>query len=332
MGNHGYARLINLGKEMEFAMKYILRRILTLLITLLLVSLLTFLAFNIVPGDPAALILGTEASPERLQALREQLGLTQSLPVRYFQWLGGLFTGDYGQSIKYSAPVKDLIAERLPVTLWLSVMTIILIIGASIPLGVYAAKKRNTLIDRIINTLTMVNISVPSFFLGVLFIWVFGIVLKLFKPGGYVGYNQNFGEFIHFMIFPAIAIAIPNIAIVVKFLRSSVIGELNADYVRTAYSKGNRENAVLYGHVLKNALVPVITLLGMIIAEIFSGSIIIEQVFNIPGLGRLLIASITSRDFPLIETLVIYIALIVLVVNSVVDILLQAIDPRIRLS
>lgn len=313
-------------------MRYIVRRIFTLCLTLLLVSVLTFFAFHIVPGDPVSLILGTEATPQRAALLRAQLGLDKPLPVRYIEWLGGFFHGDFGDSIKYSAPVRGLMADRLPVTVWLALLAIVMIIVISIPVGIYCAKKRNTLMDKIMNIVTMLNISVPNFFLGVIFIWLFGIILKFFMPGSYVDYKVSLSGFIKYLIFPALAIALPNIATVVKFLRTSVISQLSSDYVRTAYSKGNKENAVLYRHVLKNALVPVITLLGMIVAEIFSGSIIIEQVFGLPGIGRLLISSISSRDFPMIETLVVYIAFIVVFVNFLVDILLQMIDPRIRVK
>jgi peptide/nickel transport system permease protein len=313
-------------------MKTIIRRVFTLLLTLLLVSLLTFVAFNVVPGDPAEIILGTSASPQRLAVLRAQLGLNQPLPLRYLHWLGGFFTGNLGKSIKYSVPVGSLISSRLPVTATLAGIAILLIIALSIPLGVYCAKKRNTVIDKVLSAVTMINISVPNFFLGVIFIWLFGIVLMLFTPGSYVDFHTDPGGFFNYLFFPALAIALPNIATVVKFLRTSVIGQMQLDYVRTAYSKGNRDSAVLYRHVLGNALVPVITLFGMIVAEIFSGSIIIEQVFGIPGVGRLLISSISSRDFPLVESLVVYIALIVVVANFLVDVLLQAIDPRIRVK
>lgn len=300
--------------------------------TLLFVSVLTFFAFNIVPGDPVSLILGTEATPERASALRIELGLDEPLPLRYIEWFGGFLKGDLGNSIKYSIPVKELLSGRLPVTFWLALLAIILIIIISIPVGVYSAKMRSTIVDKLINVVTMISLSLPNFFLGVIFIWLFGMVFKFFKPGSYVDYKTDFEGFIRYLIFPALAIALPNIAIVVKFLRTSVIGQMKSDYVRTAYSKGNSDNAVLYRHVLKNALVPVITLLGMIIAEIFSGSIIIEQVFGLPGLGRLLVSSISSRDFPLIETLVVYIAFIVVFVNFMVDIFLQIIDPRIRVK
>lgn len=313
-------------------MKYIIRRVLTLILTLVLVSLLTFFAFNIIPGDPAEVILGTSASPQRLAVLRLQLGLNQPFPIRYISWLGGFFSGNLGKSIQYSVPISSMISTRLPVTATLAAIALILIIVISIPLGVYCAKKRDTVIDKVLNAVTMINISIPNFFLGVIFIWLFGYLLSFFRPGNYVDFKTSPGQFFQYMFFPALAIALPNIAVVVKFLRTSVIGQLQLDYVRTAYSKGNSDNSVLYRHVLKNALVPVITLFGMILAEIFSGSIIIEQVFGIPGIGRLLISSISFRDFPMVETMVVYIALIVVVANFFVDVLLQRIDPRIRVN
>lgn len=312
-------------------MKYVLRKLLTFILTLFLVSLLTFFVFNIIPGDPAQMILGTSASPQQLAVLRGQLGLNEPMPIRYGRWLAGFFSGNLGTSIKYAVPVRGLIADRLPVTAVLAGITFLLIILLSIPIGIYCAKKKDTIVDKLLGTLTMMNISIPNFFLGIIFIWLFGIVLKCFTPGGYIDFMTNPTGFLIYMFFPALAIALPNIATVIKFLRTSVISQLKLDYVRTAYSKGNRDNAVLYRHVLKNALVPVITLFGMILSEVFSGSIIIEQVFGIPGVGRLLITSITSRDFPLVESLVVYIAAIVVIANFLVDILLQAIDPRIRI-
>jgi ABC-type dipeptide/oligopeptide/nickel transport system permease component len=175
-------------------------------------------------------------------------------------------------------------------------------------------------------------ISFPGFFLGVLLIWLFAILLRLFAPGAYVPYDQDFGGFLAYLIFPALAIALPNAAIVVKFLRGSILQQLRSDYVRTAYSKGNSRRRVLYRHVLKNAVIPAVTLMGMITADVFSGSIVIEQVFTIPGIGRLLIASITSRDFSMAQVLVLYIAFTVVLANTLADIAIQIIDPRIRVK
>ncbi len=313
-------------------MGYYVKRFWTLILTLFLVSVFTFISFNIIPGDPALMILGTEASPEKIAILHAQLGLDKSLLTQYVEWLTGMFRGDFGTSIQFSLPVKSLIAERLPVTISLAVFSLVLIIAASIPIGVYTAKKRGTLIDKLIGIITMMSISLPSFFIGIIFILLFGIILNLFVPGGYISYQKDFFGFSKYMFFPAVTIALPNIAIVVKFLRMSIINEMNLDYVRTAYSKGNKDNAVLYCHVLRNSIIPVITLLGMVVADVFSGSIITEQVFNLPGIGRLLVSSIMSRDFPLIEALVIYIAFLVVIANLLADVLLYIIDPRIRRS
>lgn len=313
-------------------MPYIIKKVGVLILTLFLISTLTFATFNIVPGDPALLILGTEASPEKLQSMREKLGTNQPLGVQYVTWITNFVQGDFGTSIKYDKPVIDLISNRIPVTLTISIMTILIILLIGIPSGIYSAKKQNTLIDRIIQSFMMISISIPGFFLAILFIWIFGLVLHFFSPGEYISYQEDIFGFLRIIFFPAVAIAIPNIAILVKYLRTSVLGELKADYVRTAYGKGNSENRVLYRHVFKNAIVAIVPLIGMMIGDIFSGSIIVEQVFGIPGIGRLLISSITSRDFPLTQTLVIYIATIVVVTNLFVDIIIQLIDPRIRVK
>ncbi len=313
-------------------MKRIVKKLIIVVITLFTISILTFAAFHIIPGDPAMQILGTEASPERLAALREKLGTDKSLPNQYLNWLKGLASGNFGVSIKYNKPVKDLIADRIPVTVALSLMSMLLILIISIPVGLYCGKKKRAIVNECINTVTMISISFPNFFLGILFIWIFGLSLRFFIPGGYISYSDDFIKFIKYLFYPALAIAIPNIAVIIKFLRSSILCERKLDYVRTALGKGNTENRVLYRHILKNAIVPVIPILGMMVGDIFSGSIIIEQVFSIPGLGKLLIAAISARDYPLIQTLVVLIAFIVVLSNSLVDVILQILDPRIRIE
>jgi peptide/nickel transport system permease protein len=313
-------------------LSYFARRTGTFFLTLLLVSVLAFLAFNAIPGDPVSLMLGTEATPERVAALKAALGLDRPLPERYLEWLGGFVRGDPGDSIKYSRPISLLIAERLPPTLTLAGLAIAMIAAVSLPLGLYCAARRGSLVDRAVGSLAMLGLSLPSFFLGVLVIWALGLVLRLFAPGGYVDYRAAFWPFVGYLVYPAAAIAIPNSAVVVKFLRASAIRELGREYVRTARGKGLEERAVLFRHVLKNAIVPVVSLAGMILAEVVSGSIVIEQVFSVPGIGRLLLASITSRDFPLAETLVVYIASAVVVANFLADLAIQVIDPRIEVS
>jgi ABC-type dipeptide/oligopeptide/nickel transport system permease component len=314
-------------------MYFIARRLAITLVTLLLVSVFTFLAFNVVRGDPASLILGVEATEDQLAALREEMGLNRSLPARYLSWLGNFFTGNLGNSVRFRGePIAGLIMDRLPVTFSLAALSLAFTLVLSIPTALIAVRKEGGLLDRLINTVTTINISFPGFFLAVLFIWIFGIVLKLFSPGVYVNYAESPAGFFGGLVFPALAIAIPNAAILVKFLRASILQQLHLDYIRTARSKGASPRQVLYRHALKNGLLPALTLLGMIVGEIFSGSIIIEQVFTIPGLGRLLIASISSRDYPMIQTLVVYIAFIVVLANTLVDIAIQVIDPRIKLE
>ncbi|MDR1955850.1 MAG: ABC transporter permease [Treponema sp.] len=312
-------------------MRFLGARLIITLLTLLLVSMLTFAAFTCIPGDPVSLALGIEATDEQIATMRAELGLDRSLPVRYGLWLGRFLTGNWGNSVRFrGAAIADMVRERLPVTSTLAFLALFFIIIIAIPTALLAARREGSFLDRAVSTLTPITISFPGFFLGVLFIWVFGLILKCFTPGAYVSYQDNFGGFLRYLLFPALAIALPNAAVVIKFLRGSLLQQLRSDYVRTAYSKGASQTWVLYHHVLKNAFIPALTVLGMIIGEIFSGSIVIEQVFTIPGIGRLLIASITSRDYPLIQTLVVYIACMVILANTLVDIGIQWLDPRIR--
>jgi peptide/nickel transport system permease protein len=313
-------------------MKFYVKKFVTLLLTVFLVSVLTFLAFNVIPGDPALLILGTSATPQSLAALHAKLGLNTPLPLRYVHWLGGLLRGDLGLSLQYSRPVSSLIAARIPVTGTLALFALVLIAVFSVPTGVLSVRLRGTAAGRVLDTATLMNLSLPGFFVGILFIWVFGLILHLFRPDGFVSWQESPAGFFGYLFFPALAVALPNIAVVAKFLRSSILAELSADYVRTARGKGLKGNAILYRHVLKNAMIPAITVFGMTVAEVFSGSILIEQVFGIPGLGRLLVSSIQQRDFPLLESLSVYLALLVVAANFAADLLMQAADPRIRVK
>ncbi|MCD7835221.1 MAG: ABC transporter permease [Lachnospiraceae bacterium] len=316
-------------------MKYLVKKLITLIITLFMVSVAVFAAFQIIPGDVVTSILGTEATPEREAQLRSELGFDKPPVERYVAWITDVLRGDFGVSYRYSRnmnemmPVSELIWDKLPVTLWLAALSLILIIVISIPLGVLWAGSRSRVLDALLSVITQASMAVPSFFLGILVTYLFGIVLKLFVPGGYVSYKEDFAGFTGYLIFPALSVAIPKIAMTARFLRNSMLTEMKSDYVRTAYSKGCDDKRVLYGHVLKNAMMPVITFLGMIIAEIVAGSIVVEQVFGLPGIGRLLISSISTRDFPVVEILILYITFVVIFVYFLVDILYRVIDPRI---
>ena len=314
-------------------MHFALKRTGAALVTLFLVSVFSFLAFSVIRGDPASLVLGINATEDQLAAFREESGLNRSPPARYLQWLGNFFSGNWGNSLRFRGEaISAMFLERLPVSFTLALLSLVFILIIAVPVSLLSVRRENSLADRAVTIGTAIGLSIPHFFLGVLIIWIFGIILRLFSVGVYVDYRTNFGGFIGSLCFPALAIAIPNAAIMIKFLRASIFKEQHAGYVRTAHSKGASPSIILRRHILRNALIPSITVLGMIIAEVFSGSIVIEQVFGIPGMGRLLIAAITSRDYPLIQTLVVFIASMVIVVNTLVDIAIQIIDPRIRLQ
>ncbi len=312
-------------------MKYFVKKFFALIITLLFISLLTFTAFSVIPGDAAVSKLGVDASPEAIAKLREEYGLDKPVIVRYGSWLKGALQGDFGKSYKYERmTVAQLMQSRLPVTLLLAVMSFIIIIVVSVPLGMLSARFSGKWLDVIINQITQIIMAIPSFFLGIIITYIFGLILKMFQTGGFVDMEKDFWGCVRYLIFPAIAVALPKIAMVVKYLRNSVLAEVDKDYVRTAYSKGNNENQVLYGHVLRNALIPVITFVAMVVAEILAGSLVIEQVFGIPGMGRLLVTSISTRDYPVVQAAVLYITCVVVIINFLVDILYQVADPRVR--
>ena len=314
-------------------MKYIGKKFITLIITLLCISAVTFAAFTVIPGNAAITKLGVDATPEMIAELEKELGLDQPLPVRYLNWLKGAVKGDFGESLQYdNTTVTSLLAARLPVTVLLAVMAFILIIVVSIPLGILSARFSGKLPDIFINIITQITMAIPPFFLGIILTYIFGLLLQWFQPGAFVPITEDFGACAKYLLFPAIAVALPKIAMAVKFLRNSVLSEMNLDYVRTAYSRGNTKNSVLYRHVLKNAFIPVITFMALTVGEILAGSIVVEQVFSVPGVGRLLITAISSRDYNVVQAIVMYVTTLVVSINFLVDILYQLIDPRIRIS
>lgn len=312
-------------------MKYFIKKLITLIMTLLFISVLTFGAFSVIPGDASMTKLGTEATPDQLEALREEMGLNKPLPERYINWLTGALHGDFGESYQYDGQsVSALLADRLPVTLMLAVLSFLIILVLSIPLGIFSAKYTGRWPDTFISQLTQITMAIPPFFLGIILTYIFGLILKWFQPGSFVSPSEDFWGSVSYLVFPAIAIALPKIAMVVKFLRNSVLSEVRKDYVRTAYSKGSSKNRALYRHILKNALIPVITFMALVVAEILAGSIIVEQVFSVPGVGRLLINAISVRDYPVVQAIVMYVTTVVICINFVVDMLYQLADPRVK--
>lgn len=313
-------------------MKYAARRLLTLLATMLLVSLLAFVAFDLISGDPAEIMLGTQATPERLAALRAEMGLDRPLPVRYLDWLGGFFTGDLGMSYQYKQPVWELIAPKVAVTLCLSGVSFLLIVGVSIPLGLLTAGRSGGRWEGLRTAFNQLCMAVPAFFTGMLLSWIFGVALKWFTAGSFPGLGEDLWGSLRYLFFAAVAIAIPRIAMTVRMLRGTVGEEMGKDYVRTAISRGNDRSAVLRRHVLKNSIVPVVAFLAQTLAEILASGVVVEQVFAIPGLGRLLVASIYNRDYPVVQAIVVILAFWVVLSGTLADLIQQRIDPRLRLG
>nr|MCR4763903.1 ABC transporter permease [Lachnospiraceae bacterium] len=268
--------------------------------------------------------------PETLLRMREAMGLTDPLPVRYFRWISKFVTGDFGVSYSYNMPVRELLGDKFLVTLSLVLISFLLLLVLSVPMGILHARWEGRLFDRVFVIVGQVIMAVPPFFMGILLTWVFGILLRLFTPGGYVSYQVSPVRFLGYLFFPALAIALPRAAMTTKLLRASVLSEARRDYVRTAYSRGNSTMAVLYGHVLKNAFLPVLTFLAMNLTDMVAGSVVVEQVFGIPGFGRFLLTSILGRDYPVVETIIMGLAAFVILVNFLTDWLYRVLDPRIE--
>ena len=313
-------------------MKYVCKRILMLLVTMVIVSFLAFAAFDLISGSPAEIMLGTQATEERVAELEAELGLDRPFPVRYLSWLAGFFTGDLGTSYSYHQPVWELIAPKVGITLCLSLLSFLLIAAVSIPLGLWAARRSGGPLDAAGTVLNQLCMAVPPFFTGVLLSWVFSITLHVFVHGQFPDMGSDPGGALGYLFFAAVAIAIPRIAMTVRMLRSTIQAEMRRDYVRTAISRGNDRAGVLRRHVLRNALVPVVTFLAQTMAEIVAASIVVEQVFAIPGLGRLLVSSISNRDYPVVQAIVVILALWVVLAGTAADLINQRIDPRLRLG
>ncbi len=312
-------------------MKYVLGRLVMLAVTMAAVSFLTFAAFDLISGDPATAMLGTQATEEKVEALREELGLNHPLLVRYGSWLAGFFTGDLGMSYQYRQPVGELLAPKVAVTLWLTLLSFLMIVVVSLPLGLLSARYAGGPWDGLWAGVNQFCMAVPPFFTGILLSYLFGIVLRWFVPGDFPGLEAP-GKALWYLVFPALAIALPRAAMTVRMLRSTVVAEMNKAYVRTAISRGNDRGGVLWHHVLKNALVPVVTFLAQTLAEIVAGSIVVEQVFGIPGLGRMLVASISGRDYPVVQAIVVILALWVVAAGTAADLLGRRIDPRLKIG
>ncbi len=309
---------------------YLLKRLLIGLATLLVASLVVFAVLEVLPGDPARLMLGMNATDDSVQALREQMGLNQPLLWRYLDWAGGLLTLDLGRSYTYSVPVIDLVSERVVVSLPLALIALILSTAIAIPVGIYSASRRGTAADAVSMGAAQFGVAVPNFWFALLLIYVFAVWLRLVPAGGFPGWSAGVWPALRALILPAVALALPQAAILARVTRSALLEVLGEDYIRTARAKGIPRRAVLWRHALRNAMIPVLTILGLQFAFLLAGTIIIENVFYLPGLGRLVFQAITQRDLIVVESVVMLLVAAVIAVNLLVDLSYALVDPRLR--
>ena len=301
-----------------------------MLLTLLFVSLLVFMVVRVLPGDPALIMLGIEASPDAVAKLREGLGLNRPVPVQYVEWAGRAVLGDLGRSIQYDVPVAGLVVARLSVTLPLTLMAAALMVAAAIPLGVFAATRHRRGGDYAAMTLSQLGIAVPGFWAGLLLILLFSVKLGWFQAGGFDGWGQGVGHALKSLLLPAVALGLFQFAVLARTTRSALLEVLREEYVKTARAKGVSEGKVIFRHALKNAMIPILTVAGVQLGQLMAGSIILESVFYLPGLGRLALGAISARDLPVVQGVVLFVASGIVVINAAVDMLYGVLDPRIR--
>ncbi len=315
-------------------LSYTVRRLLDLLFVLLGVSILVFLMLRMIPGDAVAIMLGanTDITPERVENLRRSLGLHLPLHQQYLQWLGGILRGDFGDSIWTGRPVSQEILDRLPVTLQITFLGLLTAIVVAFPLGMLAARARGGRADTIVRVSTIIGLTIPSFWIGVMMLYFASLYLPAWPTIGHVPFNEDPGGNLLRMILPVIAVSLPMIAGLTRILRSSLLEVLNQDYIRTARAKGVDHRNLFYRHALRNALIPVVTVIGVQLGYMLSGVVVIEQVFAIPGLGRLAIGAINERNYPLVQGIILVVTAIFVFVNLIVDLAYAWIDPRVEYS
>ncbi len=309
---------------------YIARRLLATLPVMAVVGIAVFLLLHLTPGDPAVVIAGDYARPEDIEKIRENLGLNEPLHVQFFSWVGALLSGDLGTSIFSNLPVAKLIGQRLEPTLALAIATIIFAILVAVPMGVIAAWKAGTLTDRVIMVFAVLGFSVPVFVIGYAMMWLFSITLGWFPVQGYKPIGEGFWPFLRSITLPTVALGIIYVALIARITRASMLEVLTEDYMRTARAKGLDNNALLIRHALRNASVPIVTIIGIGIALLIGGVVVTESVFNIPGLGRLTIDAVLRRDYPIIQGVILIFSGAYVIVNLVIDLSYTVLDPRIR--
>lgn len=313
---------------------FLFKRLITLVATLVGTSVVVFLVLEILPGNAAQILMGPDAAPEAVQALAEKLGLDRPAWERYWDWVSGMLVGDLGLSYAYSTPVGELVLERLSLTVPLALMAMVLTTALALAAGIYAAARHNKLGDVGVMGLSQIGIAIPNFWFAILLILLFSVHLKWFSAGGFPGWSEEDGggllPGLRALLLPALSLAVVQSAILARITRSAVLEVLREDFVRTARAKGVSQRATLWGHVLRNAMIPVLTVMGLQFAELLAGTIVVESVFYLPGLGRLIFQSISNRDLIVVRNCVMLLAAMVVIVNFVVDVLYAAIDPRVK--
>lgn len=311
-------------------LRYVGRRVVSLAVSLLVASVVIFLALEVVPGDPAAYMLGINAQEDTLAALRAELGLDQSRVERYFSWVGGMVQGDFGTSYTYRTPVAEMIGDRLWVSLPLAVYALVLSTLIAFPAGIWAASRRGSPVDWGVMGVTQLGVAIPNFWFAMLMVLVFAINLRWFSAGGFAGWENGLLAGMKSLTLPAIALALPQASILARVMRSALLDTLGEDFIRTARAKGLTRGQALRRHALRNAMIPVLTIIGLQFSFLLAGVIIIENVFFLPGLGRLVFQAISSRDLIVVESVVMFLVFAVVMVNFVVDLTYAWVDPRLR--
>ena len=311
---------------------FLAKRLVTFIATLAGTTIITFLALEILPGDPARVILGVEAPDSAVQALRDQLGLDRPALERYLDWVSSLATGSFANSYTYSVPVDELLAARLEITVPLALLAMALSVAMAMTLGIFAAARHNQRGDVAVMAVSQLGISVPNFWLALLLILLFAIHLRWFSAGGFPGWDAGVGPALKSLLLPALALATVQGAILTRFTRSAVLETMREDYVRTARAKGLTRGQTLRRHVLRNAMIPLVTVMGLQFANLLAGTIVVENVFALPGVGRLILQAITNRDLVVVRDVVALLAAMVVLINLGVDLLYAVIDPRLKSS
>ena len=309
---------------------FLVRRILSVVPVLLVVAVLVFLMLRMVPGDPAVVLAGDTATPEQILQIRERMGLERPIVVQFGIWMGNLLRGDFGESYFFRMQVADLILQRLEPTLAIGLAALLLAVIVAVPLGVVAAFRQGTWVDRVVMGMSVAGFSVPVFVLGYLLVYVFSIELEWLPVQGYARIADGIGPFLERLVLPAVTLAIVYVALVARITRTSVLEVLNEDYIRTARAKGLTDREVLARHALRNAAVPILTIIGIGFAVLIGGAVVTESVFAIPGLGRLTVEAVLSRDFPVVQALILLFSVGYVLVNLLIDIGYAFLDPRIR--